>query len=122
MHLFIRELGKKFDYGSISVIAENKEKYISLYVYVATGKYKTSFGKKKQIARWLQFIDSVRFMSSSLDSPSRNLAEVNGMVCEGCGSEAELTHIDKNYVAHGMCGKCRCASHQKFFFVTQNFI
>ena len=30
VHLFIRELGKKFDSGSIGVIAENKEKYISL--------------------------------------------------------------------------------------------
>ena len=28
-HLFIRELGKKFDKGKIGVIAENKEKYIS---------------------------------------------------------------------------------------------
>ena len=31
-HLFIRELGKKFDSGSISVITENKEKYISFDV------------------------------------------------------------------------------------------
>ena len=44
-------------------------------------------------------------MSSSLDLLSRNLVGVNGMVCKGCGSEAELTHIDENYVAHGMCGK-----------------
>ena len=30
------------------------------------------------------FIDSIRFMSSSLDLLSRNLVGVNGMVCEGC--------------------------------------
>ena len=29
VHLFIRELGKTFHSGSISVISENKEKYIS---------------------------------------------------------------------------------------------
>ena len=56
--------------------------------------------------RQLQFIDSVRFMSSSLDSLSENLIGVNGMVCEACRNKAELTHIDENYVAHGMCGKC----------------
>ena len=31
-HLFIRELGKKFDTGKIGVIAENKEKYITFNV------------------------------------------------------------------------------------------
>ena len=25
----------------------------------------------------------------------------------------ELTHIDENYIAHGTCGKCQGASHQK---------
>ena len=33
-HLFIRELGNKFDTGKIGVIAENKEKYISFTVDV----------------------------------------------------------------------------------------
>ena len=51
-------------------------------------------------------------MSSSLDSLSRNLVGVNGMVCEGGGSEVELMHINENYVTHGTCGKCRCASNQ----------
>ena len=92
VHLFIRELGKKFNPGPISVIAENKEKYISFDVNVAVGQYKTRLGKKKQIMRWSQFIDSVRFMSSSLDTLCRNLVGVNGMVREGCGSKAELTH------------------------------
>ena len=55
--------------------------------------------ERKQIK--LQFIDSVRFMASSLDLLSRNLVVVNGMMCKGCRSEAELTHINENYVAHG---------------------
>ena len=103
---FIRELGKKFDSGSISVITENKEKYISFDVNVTTDKYKTPLGKNKQITRWMQFIDSVRFMSRSLISLSRNLVEVNGMVCEGCGNKVKLMHIDENYLAHGTCEKC----------------
>ena len=52
-------------------------------------------------------------MSSSLDSLYRNLVGVNEIVCKGCESEAELTNIDENYVAHGTCGKCRGASHGK---------
>ena len=113
MHLFIRELGKQFDFGSISVIAENKEKYISFNINVAKDNSKTPFSKKKQITRCLQFIDSVRFMLSSLDSLSRNLVGVNWMVCKGCGTELEFTHINENFVAHGMCGKCLGARHQK---------
>ena len=38
-HLFIRELGKKSGSGSISVIAENKEKYISFNADVVVGTY-----------------------------------------------------------------------------------
>ena len=103
MHLFIRELGKKFDSESISVNAENKKKYISCNVSVSVDEYKTPLGKKKQITRWLQFIDSIMFMSGSLDLLSRNLVGVNQMVYKGCGSEAELAHIDEKYVTHGMC-------------------
>ena len=49
-------------------------------------------------------------MASSLDSLSRNLVGVNGMMCNQCKSETELSHIDENYVAHGMCWKCRWAT------------
>ena len=52
-HLFIRELGKKFDTGSISMIGENKEKNISFNVSVTIEEYKMPSGKKKQIMRQL---------------------------------------------------------------------
>ncbi|XP_015914701.2 uncharacterized protein [Parasteatoda tepidariorum] len=57
-HLFIRELGKNGD--NINAIAENTEKYISFSEYVS-GKI------------YLRFIDSSRFMASSLDQLARNL-------------------------------------------------
>ena len=67
VHLFIRELGKKFDSESTSstirVTAENRK---------------------------LRFIDSIRFMESSLDSLARNLVGMSRMRCK-CGSKAELT-------------------------------
>ena len=37
--LFIKKLGKKFNSGSIGVIAENKEKYISFNIDVIMGLY-----------------------------------------------------------------------------------
>ena len=106
MHLFIKELGKEFDSGSITGIAENKEKYISFNVNVTVDEYETPSGEMKQIMRQLQFNNSVRFMASSLDSLSRNLVEVNGMVRKECRSKTELKHIDENYGTHGTCGKC----------------
>ena len=71
MHLFIRELGKKFDSGSIGVIAENKEKYISFNVDVSVDEQKTPLGETKQIKRQCDSLTA--FMSNSLDSRSRNL-------------------------------------------------
>ena len=57
-------------------------------------------------------------MASSLDSLSRNLVGTNGMICNKCGSQAELTHIDENYVAHEICGKCRADSHRNLMINT----
>ena len=73
VHLFIRELGMKFDSGSIGLIAENKEKYISFNVDVIVGKYEDMWGRIKKKKIRLMFIDSFCFMASSLDSFSRNL-------------------------------------------------
>ena len=74
-HLFIRELGKKFNTAKIGVIAENKEKYISFNVDAMVHKYldKEGNGKEKKIQ--LGFIDSMRFMTSSLDSLTNNLVK-----------------------------------------------
>ena len=83
------------------MIAGNKEKYIGFDISVTIDEYEPPLGN----------IDSVRFMSSNLDSLFRNLVEVNGMVCKGCGSETDLTHVNENYVTYGICRKCQSASH-----------
>ena len=87
--------------------------YISFNIAVVVGLYKDMWDRIKKKKIQLRFIDSIRFMVSSLDSLSRNLAGVNGMMCNQCKSETELSHIDENYIAHGMCGKCRGSSHRK---------
>ena len=71
-HLFLKELGKKFNTGDIGVIAENKEKCISFYVNVMVDSYEDELGKIKEKIIQLRFIDSMRFMASSLDSLTNN--------------------------------------------------
>ena len=68
-HLFIKELGKRFNKNDIGVIAENKEKYISFNVKinVKLAGVRDKDGKEVHKNIKLRFIDSFRFMASSLD-------------------------------------------------------
>ena len=74
-HLFIKELGKKFNRDDIVVLAENKEKYISFNVKinVKLAGVSSKHGKEVRKNIQLRFIDSCRFMVSSLDKLSSNL-------------------------------------------------
>ena len=74
-HLFIRELDKKFNTGKIGVIVENKEKYISFNVDVVVDSYIDDSGEVKEKKIQLRFINSIRVMASSLDSPTNNLVK-----------------------------------------------
>ena len=47
------------------MIAENNEKFISFNINVTIDKHKTPLGRK-QVMKWLQFFDSVRFIVRSL--------------------------------------------------------
>ena len=70
-HMFIKELAK---YGSsMGVIAKNIEDYISFSVSVEVGKYIDKNGEEHSKEMDLRFIDSIKFMSSSLDSLVTNL-------------------------------------------------
>ena len=70
-HLFIRELG---GYASdMEVIAKNKEDYISVSIKVPVDSYIDKNGEEKDQLIELRFIDSFKFMSSSLDSLTKNL-------------------------------------------------
>ena len=73
--MFIRELGNKFDTDKIGVIAENKEKYISFTTDVVVDWYMDELGWIKEKKIQLRFIDSMRFMASSLDSLMNNLVK-----------------------------------------------
>ena len=72
-HLFIRELAKHTK--DIGVIAKNVEDYISFSIKVEVDKCKDKNGEEKPQEIELRFIDSFKFMNSSLYSLVNNLAK-----------------------------------------------
>ena len=57
----------------MKVIAKNKEDYISFSVDITVDRYVDKLGNEKEKLIELRFIDSFKFMASSLDSLTRNL-------------------------------------------------
>ena len=72
-HLFIKNLG--FNAGNIDCIPNNEEKYISFTKNIEVGTYMDKKGETKPINHKIRFIDSFKFMSTSLDSLVNNLPE-----------------------------------------------
>ena len=68
--MFIRELARYI--RDISVIAKNTEDYISFSIKVEVDRYVGKLGNEKIKGIELRFIDSIKFMSSSLDSLVNN--------------------------------------------------
>ena len=100
-HLFISELGRRFNKNDIGIIAENKEKYISFNVKInvklAGVKYKDGTQVYKNIQ--IRFIDSCRFMASSLDKLASNLCGTSGIQCDKYKGNMELINISGDYIA-----------------------
>ena len=94
-HLFIKELARYTT--NIGVIAKNAENYISFSINIEVDKYTDKAGNEKSKELELRFIDSFKFMSSSLDSLVNNLAkgghEFWGF--ENCNSEQKKLLIRK---------------------------
>ena len=59
--------------AKMEVIAKNKEDYIAFSIRVVVDKYVDKNGVEKEKEIELRFIDSFKFMSSSLDSLTTNL-------------------------------------------------
>ena len=83
-NLFIKELERKFNKDNIGVIAENKEKCISFNVKinVKLSGVKDKDGKEVYKNIKPRFIDSFRFMASSLDKLASNLCGTSGIQCD----------------------------------------
>ena len=72
-HLFITKLASKFSGEKIRVIPTNEQKYISFTKYKKVGEYKNENNEDKNIYFSLRFVDSFKFMSSSLEKLANNL-------------------------------------------------
>ncbi|XP_065652769.1 uncharacterized protein LOC136080089 [Hydra vulgaris] len=66
---------KKLSGGKLSCLPNNKEKYISFSREIKIGEFTNKEGKNFEIKRELRFLDSYRFMPSSLDALSKNLTK-----------------------------------------------
>ena len=81
-HFIIKELVKEFN-GSFECLGENTEKYITFLVPIK----KKIENKDLEITYKTKFIDSYRFMSSSLSKHVDNLSErIHNNKCLDCNS------------------------------------
>ena len=69
-HLFIKNLG--FSEVNIDCIPNNEERYISFTKIIQVGSY-TKKGETKPLHHQIRFIDSFKFMATSLDKLVNNL-------------------------------------------------
>ena len=70
-HLFVKNLGKSE--GNIKCIPNNEEKYISFSKEIVVGEYENKKGEKVEVKHEIRFLDSFKFMASSLKSLVGNL-------------------------------------------------
>ena len=73
-HLFIKKLASSIP-GELKCIPSNEEKYISFSKEIKVGEFIDKKGKTREVKRELRFIDSYKFMGSSLDCLSKNLTK-----------------------------------------------
>ena len=70
-HIFIRNLGTTK--GNINCIPNNEEKYISFTKQIVVDTFTNKEGKQIEVKRDIRFIDSFKFMATSLDKLVTNL-------------------------------------------------
>ena len=88
----IKELVKEFE-GNFDCLGENTEKYITFSVPLK----KKIENKNLEITYKIKFIDSFRFMSSSLSKHVDNLSEgIHNNKCSDCKSNLDYVRITKN--------------------------
>ena len=90
-HLFIKKLAGK-DGEKINCIPKTEEKYISFSKEIIVDTFEDKKGNLVQVKRELRFIDSFKFMASSLDALTKNLTkeQYKNMGTEYSGKQLDL--------------------------------
>ena len=103
-------LVKEFE-GNFECLGENTEKYITFSVPIK----KKIENKDLQITYKIKFIDSYRFMSSSLSKLVDNLSEgIHNNKCDDCNSCLDYVRITKNEKLILKCFNCNIYYKKKF--------
>ena len=98
-HFIIKGLAKEFE-GLFECLGENTEKYKTFYVLI--GKEVTNVDKDGNesvatISYRIEFIESARFMASSLSDLVDNLAErIHKIKCKDCDCFIEYESVKDN--------------------------
>ena len=101
-HFIIKELVKKFE-DNFECLGENTEKYITFSVPLK----KKIENKNLEITYKIKFIDSYRFMSSSLSKLVDNLSEgIHNNKCADCESCIDYVRSTKNEKLIFKCFNC----------------
>ena len=109
-HFIINELGKEFK-GNFECLDENTEKYITFSVPIK----KKIENKDLETTYKIKFIDSYRFMSSSLSKLVDNLSEgIHNNKCLDCNSCLDYVRITKNEKLLLKCFNCNSYYKKKF--------
>ena len=109
-HFIIKELVKKFK-GSFECLGENAEKYIAFSVPIK----KKIENKDLEVTYKIKFIDSYRFMSSSLSKLVDNLSEgIHNNKCLDCNSCLDYVQITANEKLPLKCFNCDSYYKKKF--------
>ena len=109
-HFIIKELVKEFE-GNFECLGENTEKYITFSVPIK----KKIDNKDLEITYKIKFIDSYRFMSSSLSKLADNLSEgIHNNKCFDCESNLDYIKIYKNGKLLLKCFNCNIYYKKKF--------
>ena len=109
-HFIIKELVKEFE-GNFDCLGENTEKYLTFSVPI---KKKIENKASIEINYKIKFIDSCRFMSSSLSKLVGNLSEgIHNNKCSDCESNFDYIKI-KNEKLHLKCFNCNSYYKKKF--------
>ena len=108
-HFIIKELVKEFE-GNFDCLGENTEKYITFSVPIK----KKIENKDLEITYKIKFIDSYRFMSSSLSKLVDNLSEgIHNNKCANCESCLDYVKT-KNEKLLLKCFNCKTYYKKKF--------
>ena len=86
-HFIINKLAKEFG-AQLEWIGENTEKYITFSVPISK-----ELDNGKTITYKLKFIDSFRFMSTSLSSLVDNLSKIYKKECKGCEERRKIKSV-----------------------------